>query len=58
MTEATSRPPGPRMPVGRARNDVYTVLLIIATAFVLAATGVLGYVCYDYYGTFLPPSGG
>ena len=46
------------MPIGKARNDVYTVLLIIATAFVLAATGVLGYVCYDYYGTFLPPSGG
>ncbi|MBN1346232.1 MAG: hypothetical protein JXQ73_26320 [Phycisphaerae bacterium] len=54
MTQADSRFPTQPAPVGKARNDVYTVLLIIATTFVFAATIVLGYVCYDYYGTFLP----
>jgi hypothetical protein len=44
--------------VGRPRNDVYTVLLIIATAFVLTATAFLGYVCYGYYGAIVPLSGG
>ncbi len=55
MTQADSRL-GPQAPVGKARNDIYTVLLIVATVFVLAATVVLGYVCYDYYGVILPPT--
>ena len=58
MTQAGNSFPTPPTPVGKARNDVYTVLLIIGTVFVLAATIVLGYVCYDYYGTILPLSGG
>ncbi len=58
MTQATSNFPAGQAPVGKARNDIYTVLLIIATVFVFAATMVMGYVCYDYYGTFLPTSAG
>jgi hypothetical protein len=58
MTQADSRFPTQVIAAGKARNDIYTVLLIIATIFVVAATGVLGYVCYDYYGTILPPSQG
>ena len=46
----------PAAPVVKARNDVYTLLLIIGTIFVLAATVYMGYVCYDHYGTILPPS--
>lgn len=41
---------------GKPRNDIYTVLLIIGMVFVLVATAVLGYVCYDFYGTVLPLS--
>jgi hypothetical protein len=44
--------------VGRPRNDIYTVLPIIGTAFVLTATIVLGYMCYDDYGAIVPLSGG
>jgi hypothetical protein len=58
MTTADSRVSGPPMAVGRARNDIYTVLLIIAAAFVMTATVYLGYVCYGYYGAIVPLSGG
>jgi hypothetical protein len=44
--------------VGRPRNDIYTVLLIIGTAFVLTATIFLGYMCYDDYAAIVPLSGG
>jgi hypothetical protein len=46
------------MAIGRARNDIYTVLLIVAAAFVMTATIYLGYVCYGYYGAIVPLSGG
>jgi len=58
MAQAESRVPVMPTPAGRARNDVYTVLLIVAASFLLAATIYLGYVCYDYYGAIVPPSGG
>jgi hypothetical protein len=44
--------------VGRPRNDMYTVLLIIGTAFVLSATIFPGYMCYDAYGAIVPLLGG
>ncbi len=55
MTQTDSRFPT-QPPVAKAQNDIYTILLMIGTVFVLAATIVLGYVCYEYYGTILPPS--
>lgn len=57
MTQADSRFPTQPMPAGRPRNDIYTMLLIIATVFVFAATLVLGWFCYDYYGVILPTTG-
>ncbi len=57
MTQADSRVPAAPMMPGRARNDIYTVLLIVATVLVLVATVYLAFMCYGYYGTFLPLSG-
>lgn len=54
MTQANSGFTTQPAMVTRPRNDIYTVLLIIGTIFVLTATAVLGYVCYTYYGTVLP----
>ena len=42
-----------RRPVGAtgpAENDIYTVLLIIATLFIVIATVMLGYQFIDFYG--------
>ncbi len=43
---------------GRAASDLYTVLLIIAFAFLAGAVGFLVWRLLDQYGTVFPPAGG
>ena len=48
-----------RSPVpGRPQNDIYTALLAIAAAFVLAGTIYLAVQLTIVFGSMLPPSGG
>ena len=47
MAVVPPRPSGPKLP---AKDDVYTVLLIIAAVFVVAATVCLAYQFHAFYG--------
>lgn len=40
----------PSQPAGQAENDVYTILLIIATIFIVIGTVCLAYQFHDFYG--------
>jgi preprotein translocase subunit Sss1 len=53
-------PTAPGSPAARRRpqNDLYTVLLIIAAAFLAGAVGFIVYRLLDLYGTLFPPAGG
>ncbi|MCK6457576.1 MAG: hypothetical protein L6Q92_13735 [Phycisphaerae bacterium] len=42
----------------KPRSDVYTVLIIIAFAFLAGGVGFMVYRMLDLYGTILPPAGG
>ncbi len=52
------------LPTGPARtrpsgdSDIYTVLLIIATLFLLFATIYVGFKAVTAFGSLLPPAGG
>jgi flagellin-like protein len=41
----------------RAENDIFTVLIVVAFLFVLAATIYVGYRALTLFGSLLPPPG-
>jgi hypothetical protein len=56
-----AQPPTPPSPTGvryRPQSDLYTILLIIACAFLLGAVAFMIDRMLDLYGTVLPPPGG
>jgi hypothetical protein len=58
MTRINNGFPGSQQPEPAAQDTIYTVLVIIATLFVAAATIYLGYRVFELFGTIFPPSGG
>lgn len=50
--------PGPLSgPRATNESDIYTVLVLVAFLFVLAATVYVGYRAQTLFGTLLPPGG-
>ena len=58
MTRMSSDFPGSQQAEPPAQSNIYTVLVIIATLFVAAATIYLGYRNFELFGKIFPPSGG
>lgn len=48
---------GPRFSRGDGQSDVYTVLLLVAFLFLLAATVYVAYRAVTMFGGLLPPGG-
>lgn len=56
MTQLSSgRPPGVR---GRPQSDIYTVLLAVATGFVVVGTIYVAVQMGSAFGSLFPPAGG
>jgi len=55
MVQMTTGPGGGE---GFVRDDIYTVLIIVATAFVWIAALLAIVRCVQVYGSLLPPAGG
>lgn len=50
----TTSPPAPRRPSASVGNDIYTVLVCIALAFILGAIAFVIYRCTEILGTPFP----
>ena len=58
MTRMNSDLASPPQVEPTSQSNIYTVMVIIATLFVAAATIYLGYRNFELFGTIFPPSGG